>query len=101
MKVLDWFVEILQTHCAAKVSRNQIGYEANELYLDEVDELFIPYGMEDTLPEKMLFETLIFNEEDGTEWLGVIVIDSINSKLLFQVLLKDGEPVLRKLIDDK
>lgn len=72
MRELDRFVEILEQNYSVKVNRNQISYEGNELYLDEVDESFISHEMTEALPNKLLFETMVFGDEDGTEWIGTI-----------------------------
>lgn len=96
MRELDWFVETLEQNHAVKVNRNHISYEGNELYLDEVDESFIPHEMAEALPEKLLFETMMFDDEDGTEWIGAIAFRPNSPEWLLQILVKDGEPVLRK-----
>jgi hypothetical protein len=72
---LVWFVKTLDGEFQVKVDRNQISYEGNELYLDEIDESLIPSEMLDNLPEWLLFETMVFGGEDGTEWLGVVAMD--------------------------
>jgi hypothetical protein len=51
------------------------------------------------MPEKLLFETMVFDDEEGTEWLGLIALHPETRKWLIQVILKDGDSVLRKRID--
>ena len=99
MKELDWFVKTLESEFSVEVDRNQISYEGNELYLDEIDESLIPSEMLDNLPESLLFETMVFDHEDGTEWLGMVAMDVETREWYLQVILKDGEPVLRKRIE--
>ncbi|URM33401.1 hypothetical protein LLY41_02650 [Cytobacillus firmus] len=93
---LDWFVETLQCNYKVKVDSEQISYEGNELYLDEIDESLIPSEMLNDLPQSLLFETMLYEDASGTEWLGVIALHPRTNEGCLQVILKDGEPVLRK-----
>lgn len=98
MKELDWFVETLEGKFEVKVDLEQISYEGNELYLDEIDESLIPSEMLSDLPESLLFETMVFDGEDGTEWLGIIGMQIESREWHLEVILKEGEPVLRRRI---
>lgn len=55
MKELDWFVQMLVDEFRVIVDRNQISFEGNELYLDEIDESLIPNEMTKGLPEKLQY----------------------------------------------
>lgn len=99
MKELDWFVSTLESEFQVTVVRNQISFEGNELYLDEIDESLIPLDMLTNLPESLLFETMVFDDEDGTEWMGIVAMDIETREWYVQVILKDGEPALRKRIE--
>lgn len=101
MDELKWFVEKLENEFQVKVEREQIGYEGNELYLDEIDESLIPSEMFENLPESLLFETMLFEDSLQGEWLGVIALHPETSEWCLQVILKDGVPVLRKLIEEE
>ncbi|MEC2055485.1 hypothetical protein I6J18_16135 [Peribacillus psychrosaccharolyticus] len=46
MKELDWFVRTLELEFHLVVEKEQISYEANELYLDEIDESLIPLNLQ-------------------------------------------------------
>jgi hypothetical protein len=74
MEELDWFVNVLENEFQVKVNQNQIGYEGIELYLEEIDQSLIPSELSINLPEALLFETMLFDDERGTEWLGVIAL---------------------------
>lgn len=99
MKELDWFVKALEMEFSVKVDRNEISYEGNELYLDEIDESLIPADMLDNLPEQLLFETMVLDNEDGTEWMGIVAMDVETRQWYLQVILKDDKPVLRNRLD--
>ena len=98
MKELDWFVKTLEDEFKVEVDRNQISYEGNELYLDEIDESLIPSEMTKGLPDPLLFETMMFEDEQGTEWIGAIASHPESREWLIEIILKNGEPVLRKLV---
>jgi hypothetical protein len=78
MKEINWFVETLEKEYLVEVDKNQISYEGNELYLDEIEESLIPSEMTEGLPEALLFETMIFEDEVGTEWIGIIALHPSN-----------------------
>ncbi|WP_108668939.1 hypothetical protein [Peribacillus acanthi] len=99
MEELEWFVSILENEFDVKVEMNQISYEGNELYLDEIDESLIPREMFEDLPESLLFETMLIEDQQGTEWLGIIALHPETYEWCLQMILKDGVPVLRRLVD--
>lgn len=99
MEELNWFVETLENEFQIEVERGQISYEGNELYLDEIDESLIPSEMFKNLPEAMLFETMLYEDLEKTEWLGVIALHPETNEWCLQVILKNGKPVLRKKVE--
>lgn len=60
---------------------------------------FVPAELLYELPEKLLFETMIYEQEYGTEWIGAVVMDSETREWYLQVLLKDGEAIIRQKVD--
>lgn len=98
MKELDWFVQTLEGEFQVEVDRNQISYEGNELYLDEIDESLVPNEMLIGLPKSLLFETMLFEDQQGTEWIGIIAMHPEDNYWCLQVILKDGNLVLRKRV---
>jgi hypothetical protein len=99
MKEINWFVEALEKEFLVEVNKDQISYEGNELYLDEIDESLIPSEIIEGLPEALLFETMIFEDSEGTEWIGIIALHPDSREWLLQIILKDGVLVLRKRIE--
>jgi hypothetical protein len=98
VKELDWFVQMLKDEFRVESNRNQISFEGNELYLDEIDESLIPKEMAKGLPEKLLFETMLVEDNQGTEWIGAIASHPNSREWLIKIILKNGEIVLRKLV---
>jgi hypothetical protein len=101
VKALDWFVQTLEGEFHRKVDYDQISYEGNELYLDEIDESLVPQEMLVGLPESLLFETMLFEDQQGTEWIGIIAMHPEDNNWCLQDILKDGNPVLRKRVDQE
>ena len=99
MEKLLWFKKVLENEFEVMVDEKQISYEGNELYLDEIDESLIPKEFSMGLPPSLLFETMVFDDEEETEWIGVIAMHPETKEWCLQVILKDGEPVLRKRIE--
>jgi hypothetical protein len=99
VKELDWFLTTLECEFKVQVDREEVSYEGIQLYLDEIDESLIPPDMLLNLPESLLFETLMFDSYDGTEWLGIVAMDVETKEWYLQVILKDGKPVLQKRIN--
>jgi hypothetical protein len=99
MKETNWFVETLEKEFLVEVNKDQVSYEGNELYLDEIDESLVPSEMTEELPEALFFETMVFEDSEGTEWIGIIALHPNSREWLLQILLKDGIPVLRKRIE--
>jgi hypothetical protein len=99
MEEINWFVETLEKEFLVEVDKEQISYEGNELYLDEIDESLLPSNMMNGLPESLLFETMVFEDSKGTEWIGIIALDPNSREWLLQMILKDGVPVLRRLVE--
>jgi hypothetical protein len=67
MKEHEWFVNTLDKKFQVKAEIEEISYEANELYLHEIDESLIPYELKEGLPETLLFETMVLEDLDQTE----------------------------------
>jgi hypothetical protein len=96
---VNWFVGILKDKFHVQVTHDQVGYEGTELYVDEIDESLIPKELLETMPEALLFETMLVCDEEGTEWLGVVALHPETNEWCLQVILKEGEPVMRELVE--
>jgi hypothetical protein len=98
LKELDWFITTVECEFKVQADREEVSYEGIQLYRHEIDESLIPSDMLLNLPESLLFETLVFDSPNGTEWLGIVAMDVESKEWYLQVILKDGEPVLQKRI---
>ncbi|MED4455955.1 hypothetical protein [Metabacillus fastidiosus] len=67
--------------------------------MDEIDEPLVPKEMLEGFSEYILIETMLFDDEDGTESLEMTAKHPKIRKWILQILLKDGESVFRKLVE--
>lgn len=98
MKEHEWFVSILKDEYEIEAELEEVSFEANELYLDEIDESLIPNEMRDGLPEVLMFETIVFEDHEEIEWIGAIAKDPESQEWLLKLVLRDGEAVLIQLM---
>lgn len=66
---LKWFIDTLQSEFSTEVKVNEIGVEATELGLDEVEDFFVPSELFDALPEILVYEITIVDDEQNNVWL--------------------------------
>ncbi|AZB44584.1 hypothetical protein CEF21_21115 [Bacillus sp. FJAT-42376] len=67
---LNWFTKMIAPLIGLKVQESEVSSEGVILFKDEVMDCFVPAVLLNELPEKLLFETMIYEQEDGTEWIG-------------------------------
>ncbi|WP_240376102.1 hypothetical protein [Bacillus piscicola] len=101
MEEIDWFVHMLKSLYQKSVDREDIGYEGIELYLDEIDEALIPADVLEPLPEFLLFETMLYVDEEGKDWLGAIALHPETNEWCLQVILHHGKTVYRKRLKEE
>jgi hypothetical protein len=94
---LEWFVCTLQKEFGLEVEASDIGIEATELGMDEVEDFFIPMELFDEIPETIVYEIMIVDDELDNVWVGAIAFYPNSPEWCLQVITKNGEVVLRKL----
>ncbi|MGV3265854.1 hypothetical protein [Cytobacillus pseudoceanisediminis] len=99
MEELNWFVNTLRAYFNVNAHPKEISYEGTELHKDEIDEFLVPQELIKNMPETLIFETMLFYDDEGIEWLGAVALHPDTKESCLQVVLKDGEPVLRKLVE--
>lgn len=98
MKALDWFVRTLENDFHVIAKQEHISFEGTILYLDEIMESLIPKELSVELPESMIFETMLYYDDENVEWLGMIAMDVDTREWYYQSIFKDSVPVLRRRI---
>lgn len=93
-----WFMETLKNDFGVEVIAEKVGVEATELGLDEVEDFFVPSELFDNLPETLLYELMIMDDELDNVWVGAIAFYPNSPDWCLQVITKNGEMVLRNLL---
>jgi len=95
---LQWFKDTLQNEFGVEIDSNDIGIEATELGTDEVEDFFVPSELLDELPETLVYEIMIVDDEQNNEWVGAIAFQPDSSNWCLQVIMKNGEKVHRRVL---
>jgi hypothetical protein len=97
MGYTDWFVRTLKKTFNVAVTIDEVGYEAYEFYHEELDSYLVPEEHLEKLPNPLLFETLTYVDENRNEWIAGFVKDEETQKKLYEVWIKNGEPIAYEL----
>ncbi|MFD1031854.1 hypothetical protein [Metaplanococcus flavidus] len=97
-KEIDWFITTLQEQFNLCILSDDIGYEAMELGLDEVEASFVPSELFEEVPATLLYETMIVDDPEGIVWVGAVAYYPHSSEWCLQVITKNDEVVLRKVL---
>lgn len=99
-KEIQWFVNTLFTGFAVEVAEGAIGVEGTELGIDEVDDFYVPYELFGYLPETLVYEIMIVDDELANVWVGAIAFYPNSPDWCLQVITKNGEMVLRNVLSN-
>ena len=94
---LQWFIDTLQNEFSTEVKVNCIGVGATELGIDEVVDFFVPSELFETLPETLIYEIMIVDDERNNVWVGAIAFYPNSPEWCLQVITKNDEMVYRKV----
>lgn len=97
MQYVDWFVWRMKKTFNIEVQEDEVSYEAYDFYHEELDELLVSAEHLGKLPNPLLFETLIYVDEKGYEWLAGVVLEEGTREKLYEVWIKNGEPIAYEL----
>ncbi len=88
-----WFVRTMKRTFNVAVKIDEVGYEAYEFYHEELDNYLVPEEHLEKLPNPLLFETLSYVDEKRNEWIAGFVRDEETEEKLYEVWIKNGEPI--------
>lgn len=86
-----WFKEKILKRWKKEVELHEIGYESILLERDEVDEDLIPLDEIQTLPNPLLAHSFIYVEDEGDEWICVLVTDESSQSKHYEAWFKNNE----------
>ncbi|KIL45558.1 hypothetical protein KP77_28500 [Jeotgalibacillus alimentarius] len=100
MEELDWFIRVMKETFDLTITEADIGYEGVELFVDEIDQALVPAEYLEDVPDALLFETMLVYDSKGNDWLGAIALHPETKEWLMQVILKNGQSVYRKKVNE-
>lgn len=86
----------MKEQLGVNINTDNLAGEAVELYLEELDVSIVPKEIQLYLPDPVIFETYLFEEE--AEWIIGIALDATTNIPLYLVCLKDREKVYSQLL---
>lgn len=93
MLYLNWFVYTMKKTFNIIVKKEDVSYESYDFYHEEIDDLLVPAEHLKSLPNPLLFETLMYVDENHNEWILGVVEDEETRKKLYEVWIKNGEAI--------
>lgn len=97
-KEIHWFMQTLKDDFDMEVSAEEISVEATELGLSEVESFFVPSELFEVVPETLLYEIMIADDETENEWVGAVAFYPNLPDWCLQVVTKNGELVFRNVL---
>ncbi|WP_270811696.1 hypothetical protein [Exiguobacterium sp. CinTr1] len=94
-EVRDWLFESIQSSGKRPIG-DTWSMEAFTLYLDEVDEMYVPLSLREGLPERLLFETHVVTDGVGEEWTGFVGRRISDKQIVLRVLMCGEKKLLAK-----
>jgi hypothetical protein len=95
---IEQLIDFMEEKFGVTVETNAVGDEAVLLYHEELDEKLISWDVLQILPNPVLFQTYIYNDE--SEWIIGIALQAKTNNALFLICMKDGVRVYEKLINE-
>ena len=88
-----WFKEEMLKRWKKEVELNEVGYETVMLTPDEVDEALIPLHEIESLLNPLLAHSFIYVEDEGDEWICVVVTDQSSQCQHYEAWFKNSEEI--------
>lgn len=88
-----WFKGEMLKRWKKEVELNEVGYETIMLTPGEVDEELIPLDEIEFLPNPLFAHSFIYVEDEGDEWICVVVTDESNQCKHYEAWFKNSEEI--------
>lgn len=95
---LHWFLETIQENFGVIADPSKVAIEAVELGLDEVEDFFVPQEVLHELPESLLYEIMVYEDEQNDEYVAGIAFHRNSPEWCLQAITKNDEIVYRKTL---
>ncbi|MEW9122020.1 MAG: hypothetical protein AB2421_04855 [Thermotaleaceae bacterium] len=93
MESIQLFTKFMGQHSDTVIDERKISFESTELYQDEVDEKLIPIKHLKQLPDPIQFDTLLYEDDKGNDWIAGIVVNPATNEREYIVLIHNGQPI--------
>lgn len=94
---IEQLIDFMKEKFGVKVEINAVGEEAVLLFHEELDEELISRDALKILPNPVLFQTYIYDDE--SEWIIGIALEAVTNNPLFLICMKDGARVYEKSLN--
>lgn len=95
---MEWFLTTLQKEFSVTVAATEVAVEAIELGLSEVESFFVASELFEVVPETLLYEIMLAEDETKNEWIGAVAFYPNLPDWCLQVVTKNGELILRSVL---
>ncbi len=95
---IEWFLDTLKVRFNVELPANDVVVEATELGLSEVESFFVPSELFEVVPETLLYEIMVVDDEAKDEWIGAVAFYPNRPDWCLQVITKNGELILRHVL---
>ena len=95
---MEWFLDTLKVLFNVELSAEDISVEATELGVSEVESFFVPSELFEIVPETLLYEIMLAEDEIENEWIGAVAFYPNRPDWCLQVITKNGELILRRVL---
>ena len=95
---LHWFLEMLQVQFGVVANPSEIGIEAVELGLDEVEDFFVPQEVLHVLPESLLYEIMVYEDDQNDEYVAGIAFHPNSPEWCLKAIIQNDELIYRKTL---
>lgn len=82
------------------VAVDEVGMESYLFEHSEIDPSIVPSEHLLLLPDPVQFDTFVYVEEEGKEWIAGMGYDPITYRLVYEVWLCDGRTIAYELYDE-
>ncbi|WIG41985.1 hypothetical protein [Bacillus toyonensis] len=92
---IEQLIDFMEAKFGLAVESNAVGEETVLLYHEELDEKLISEDVLQILPNPVLFQTYIYNDE--SEWIIGVALGAESNNPLFLFCLQDGVKVYQEI----
>lgn len=94
------FVSRIKQLFGKSIAINEVGMESYLFEHSEIDQSIVSSEHLSLLPDPIQFDTFMYVEEDGKEWIAGMGYDPLTYRLVYEVWICDGRTIAYELYDE-